>query len=124
MRKLERFRLSDAFWQGVPTPEGSYLYGLKTKLSEHPDDARALEVLLHIVVKKKDMLRALTVIETLLDVQPSRLRWKFFRAQTLELLGNFQGARMAYQELVDLRPFSARFLQVNAKEINKSTDVS
>ena len=112
VKSLERFRLSDGFWRGIPTPEGSYMYSLKQELSKHPGNFRILELLLRAVIKKQDMLRALTVLETLLEIQPNRLKWKFLKARTHEFLGDIQMAKMEYQELLDHEPLSAKFLQV------------
>ncbi|KAH7297505.1 hypothetical protein KP509_26G072200 [Ceratopteris richardii] len=116
----ERLELGEAFWKGIPTPEGSLLYKIKAHLDSNPGDSWVLEALLRIVLKQKDMLRALTVLETLLEIQPDNLEWKFLKARTHEYLGETLMAQNEYEELLNLRPFSARFLQGLAKVMNKA----
>lgn len=108
----DQLRLSENFWRGIPTPEGSYLYKLKLQLDMYPKDSMALEALLRAVMEQRDMLRTLTVLETLLEVQPNDLECKFLKARTHEFLGELLMAKVEYEELLNLRPLSARFLQV------------
>eukprot|EP00250_Pteridium_aquilinum_P015090 c22370_g1_i1 orf=121-1674(+) len=115
----DRLRLSEAFWRGIPTPEESLLYNLKMHLDKHPSDTRALESLLQAVMEQRDMLRALTVLETLLEVQPENLKWKFLKARTHEFLGELLMAKEEYEELLSLSPLSARFMQGLVMLLNK-----
>ncbi|KAI5063512.1 hypothetical protein GOP47_0022059 [Adiantum capillus-veneris] len=91
---------------------------LKHQLNENPRDMRALQALLKAVLEQRDMLRALTVVETLLEVQPNNLEWKFLKARTHELLGELLMAKQEYEELLILQPLSARFIQGLAKLLN------
>lgn len=115
----EHLRLSEAFWRGIPAPEDSPMYSLKLQLYRYPRDTRALGVLLRAVMEQGDMLRALTILETLLEVQPNELKWKFLKARTHEFLGELSMARKEYEELLSLRPLSARFLQGLVMLLNK-----
>lgn len=107
----DRLYLSEAFWRGIPTPEGSLMHILKRQLDQNPSDMRALQALLRAVLEKRDMLRALTVVETLLEIQPNNLDWKFLKARTHGFLGELLMAKQEYEELLSLHPLSARFLQ-------------
>lgn len=107
----DQLRFSVNFWKGIPAPEGSYLYKLKMQLHTYPRDTVALEALLQAVMEQRDMLRALTVLETLLDVQPNELRWKLLKARTHEFLGELSMAEMEYEALLSLEPLSARYVQ-------------
>lgn len=104
-------RLSAQFWNGIPTAEGSRMHVLKLRLDSHPNDFRALEALLHAVMEQRDMLRALTVLEKLVELQPDELNWKFMKARTHECLGELSMAMQGFEELLVLRPLSARVLQ-------------
>ncbi|MCO5566890.1 hypothetical protein L7F22_020573 [Adiantum nelumboides] len=108
----DKLLFSEAFWRGIPTPEGSFMHRLKLQLEDNPSDVSVLEALLQAVLEQQDMLRALTVIETLLEVQPNNVEWKFLKARTHEFLGELLMAKQEYEELLSLHPLSACFLQV------------
>lgn len=85
---------------------------LRSYLERHPNDLKALQALLYMRLKKGEINAAHAVIDKLIELEPDQLEWKFIRAQAFEFVGELEQARQAFQEIIELRPLSARALQV------------
>ncbi|KAL2628722.1 hypothetical protein R1flu_013408 [Riccia fluitans] len=93
---------------------------LRSYLERHPGDLKALQALLYMRLKKGEVKSAMPVVEKLIEMQPEQLEWKFIRAQGFEFVGDLEQARQAFQEILDLKPLSARALQGLAVVMQKN----
>ncbi|KAL3686814.1 hypothetical protein R1sor_013123 [Riccia sorocarpa] len=93
---------------------------LRSYLERHPGDLKALQALLFMRLKKGQVNAAMPVVEKLIEMEPDQLEWKFIRAQGFEFVGDLEQAREAFDEILKLRPLSARALQGLAVVMQKS----
>ncbi|BBN08082.1 hypothetical protein MPTK1_4g08730 [Marchantia polymorpha subsp. ruderalis] len=93
---------------------------LRSYLERHPNDLKALQALLYMRLKKGEINAAHAVIDKLIELEPDQLEWKFIRAQAFEFVGELEQARQAFQEIIELRPLSARALQGLAVVMQKN----
>ncbi|KAL3681983.1 hypothetical protein R1sor_000005 [Riccia sorocarpa] len=93
---------------------------LRSYLERHPGDLKALQALLFMRLKKGQVTAAMPVLEKLIEMEPDQLEWKFIRAQGFEFVGELEQARQAFEEILKLRPLSARALQGLAVVMQKN----
>ncbi|KAG6556837.1 hypothetical protein Mapa_001784 [Marchantia paleacea] len=93
---------------------------LRSYLERHPSDLKALQALLYMRLKKGEINAAHAVIDKLIELEPDQLEWKFIRAQAFEFVGELDQARQAFEEIIELRPLSARALQGLAVVMQKN----
>jgi hypothetical protein len=85
---------------------------LRSYLGVHPEDTKALQVLLFQRLKKGEVNAALPVVKKLIELEPDNLEWKYVKSQADVYAGNLDQARQGFEEILKIKPFSARAWQV------------
>lgn len=84
---------------------------LRSYLQMHPADLKALQALLFLRLRKGEVKAAGVVLEKLIEFEPDNLEWKYIRAQADEFAGDLVQARRGFEEILEIRPLSARAWQ-------------
>ncbi|CAM6119366.1 unnamed protein product [Calypogeia fissa] len=93
---------------------------LRSYLQMNPADMKALQALLFLRLKKGEVKAAGPVLNKLIELEPDNLEWKYIKAQADEFAGDLETARRGFEEILQIRPLSARAWQGLAVVMHKT----
>lgn len=85
--------------------------GYELVLAREPNNQAALRGLLEIRLQQKDLQRAVSPLETLAQLNSDVSAYTILLAQTKQQLGDYEGAKQAYQSILDDNPGDLQALQ-------------
>ncbi|CAK9147228.1 unnamed protein product [Ilex paraguariensis] len=78
---------------------------LREHLQSHPNDVEALRSLMEIQIKNQKVHEAISIIERLIELEPSDIEWPLLRAHMHCYGGETELAKSRFNEIIDKDPF-------------------
>lgn len=79
-----------------------------------PDSVESFKQLLQNKLENQEYQEALTILNSLVSAQPDEIEWKILLARLLSEMGDTQGARQVFEEILNMNPLSFEALFENA----------
>eukprot|EP01018_Ginkgo_biloba_P026044 Gb_00754 [translate_table: standard] len=117
--RAEDLSLSPASEQGFRNGSEEKEAMVSEYLKTHPNDTRALKILLQERMTNGDVGRAVEVLDRMILVEPYEIEWKMLKAQAHYYLGELEEARQAYKKILKFTPLSPGALQGLAMVMKK-----
>ncbi|KAK4755980.1 hypothetical protein SAY87_009737 [Trapa incisa] len=83
-------------------------------LKSSSDSVESFKQLLQTKLESQEHQEALTILNRLVSAQPDEIEWKFLLARLLSEMGDTQGARQVFEEILKMNPLSFEALFENA----------
>ncbi|KAJ4971960.1 hypothetical protein NE237_005059 [Protea cynaroides] len=77
---------------------------LEEYLQSHPTDVKALRSLMEVKLKLRNSEEAISVIDRLIEIEPSEREWPLLRAHIQNYSGDVELARLGFEEIISKDP--------------------
>ncbi|XP_042489352.1 protein SLOW GREEN 1, chloroplastic-like isoform X1 [Macadamia integrifolia] len=77
---------------------------LEEYLESHPDDVKGLRSLMEVKIKANKLQQAISVIDRLIEVEPSEREWPLLKAQVQNYNGDVESAMLGFEEIISKDP--------------------